>query len=151
MAKRQFLPVREVLRGRRLSWVDLVVAAGIIATLYAVVRVGRGMTVNLTAGHTATHISTDIANVPYYAARSLLRMFIALALSTIFTFVYGTAAARLRRAEKVLVPILDILQSIPILVFLPIALTFFVKLFPSSELDSNWPRSSSSSRPKRGT
>jgi NitT/TauT family transport system permease protein len=134
MAKRQFLPVREVLRGRRLSWVDLVVAAGIIATLYGVVKLGRGMTVNLTAGHTATHISTDVANVPYYAARSLLRMFIALAISTIFTLVYGTAAARLRRAEKVLVPILDILQSIPILVFLPIALTLFVKLFPNSEL-----------------
>ena len=50
MAKRQFLPVREVLRGRRLSWVDLVVAAGIIATLYGVVKLGRGMTVNLTAG-----------------------------------------------------------------------------------------------------
>ncbi len=134
MAKRQFLPVREALRGRRLNWVDLVVAAGIIATLYAVVKLGRGMTVNLTVGHTATHISTDVADVPYYAARSLLRMFIALAISTVFTLVYGTAAARLRRAEKVLVPILDILQSIPILVFLPIALTFFVKLFPDSEL-----------------
>lgn len=134
MAKRQFLPVREALRGRRLSWVDLVVAAGIIAVLYAVVKLGRGMTVNLTAGHTATHISTDIADVPYYAARSLLRMFIALAISTIFTLVYGTAAARLRRAEKVLVPILDILQSIPILVFLPVALTFFVEMFPNSEL-----------------
>ncbi len=67
---------------------------------------------------------------PYYAARSLLRMFIALGLSTVFTLVYGTAAARLRRAEKVLVPILDVLQSIPILVFLPIALTFFIKIFP---------------------
>lgn len=134
MAKRQFLPVREALRGRRLSWVDLVVAAGIVATLYAVVKLGRGVTVNLTAGHTATHISTDITDVPYYAAQSLLRMFIALAISTIFTLVYGTAAARLRRAEKVLLPILDILQSVPILVFLPIALTFFVKLFPGSEL-----------------
>ena len=133
MAKRQFLPVREALRGRRLSWVDLVVTAGIIAVLYAVVKLGRGMTVNLTAGHTATHISTDIADVPYYAARSLLRMFIALSISTIFTFAYGTAAARLRRAEKVLVPILDILQSIPILVFLPVALTFFVEMFPNSE------------------
>src|SRR5208282_3401731 len=77
---------------------------------------------------------TDISNVPYYAARSLLRMFIALGLSTVFTLVYGTAAARLRRAEKVLVPILDILQSIPILVFLPIALTFFIKVFPNNLL-----------------
>jgi len=44
------------------------------------------------------------------------------------------AAARLRRAEKVLVPILDVLQSIPILVFLPIALTFFIKVFPNNLL-----------------
>jgi NitT/TauT family transport system permease protein len=131
---RRTLPVREVLRGRRLSWVDLVVGAGVIALLYAVVRLGQSMAVNFTPGRTPVVISTDIANVPYYAARSLLRMFIALALSTVFTLVYGTAAARLRRAEKVLVPILDILQSIPILVFLPIALTFFITLFPNNLL-----------------
>jgi NitT/TauT family transport system permease protein len=114
--------------------VDLVVGAGIIAVLYAVVRLGQSMAVNFTPGRTPVVISTDIANVPYYAARSLLRMFIALALSTVFTLVYGTAAAHLRRAEKVLVPILDILQSIPILVFLPIALTFFITLLPNNLL-----------------
>ena len=126
------LPVREVLRGRRISWVDVVVGAGIIAVLYTVVRLGQSLSVNFTPGRTPVVISTDISNVPYYAARSLLRMFIALTLSTIFTLVYGTAAARLRRAEKVLVPILDVLQSIPILVFLPIALTFFIKVFPNN-------------------
>jgi NitT/TauT family transport system permease protein len=131
---RPTLPIREVLRGRRLSWADLVVGVGIIAVLYAVVRLGQSMAVNFTPGRSPVTISTDVANVPYYAARSLLRMFIALALSTAFTLVYGTAAARLRRAEKVLVPILDILQSIPILVFLPIALTFFITLFPSNLL-----------------
>jgi NitT/TauT family transport system permease protein len=134
MSVRQTLPVREVLRGRRISWVDVVVGAGIIALLYTVVRLGQSMAVNFTPGRTPVIISTDIANVPYYAARSLLRMFIALSLSTIFTLVYGTAAARLRRAEKVLVPILDVLQSIPILVFLPIALTFFIKVFPNNLL-----------------
>jgi NitT/TauT family transport system permease protein len=134
MAVRQSLPVREVLRGRRLNWVDLVVGAGLIVVLYAVVKLGQAMTVNFTPGRAPVTISTDIADVPYYAARSLLRMFIALGLSTVFTLVYGTAAARLRRAEKVLVPILDVLQSIPILVFLPIALTFFIKIFPDSLL-----------------
>jgi NitT/TauT family transport system permease protein len=131
---RQSLPIREVLRGRKLSWVDLVVAAGIVVVLFAVVRLGRSLAVNFTPGRTPVVISTDITNVPYYAARSLLRMFIALGLSTVFTLVYGTAAARLRRAEKVLVPILDILQSIPILVFLPLALTFFIRIFPNSLL-----------------
>ena len=56
-------------------------------------------------------------------------MFIALAISTIFTLIYGTAAARLRRAEKVLVPILDILQSVPVLGFLTFSTVFFLHLF----------------------
>ena len=134
MSVRPTLPIREVLRGRRISWVDVVVGAGIVALLYVVVRLGRSLSVNFTPGRTPVVISTDITNVPYYAARSLLRMFIALGLSTVFTLVYGTAAARLRRAEKVLVPILDVLQSIPILVFLPIALTFFIRIFPNNLL-----------------
>jgi NitT/TauT family transport system permease protein len=134
MTVRQTLPIREVLRGRRINWVDVVVGAAIIALLYIVVRLGQSLSVNFTPGRTPVVISTDISNVPYYAARSLLRMFIALSLSTFFTLVYGTAAARLRRAEKVLVPILDVLQSIPILVFLPIALTFFIKVFPDNLL-----------------
>jgi NitT/TauT family transport system permease protein len=134
MSVRPTLPIREVLRGRRISWVDVVVGAGIVALLYVVVRLGRSLSVNFTPGRTPVVISTDITNVPYYAARSLLRMFIALGLSTVFTLVYGTAAARLRRAEKVLVPILDVLQSIPILVFLPIALTFFIRVFPNNLL-----------------
>jgi NitT/TauT family transport system permease protein len=131
---RRGLPIREVLRGRRLNVYDLLLAVGIIAVGYAVVRLGQAMTVNFAPGRTEVKLNTDISNVPYYAARSLLRMFIALFISLVFTLVYGTAAARLRRAEKVLVPILDVLQSIPILVFLPIALTFFVKLFPDSLL-----------------
>jgi len=69
-----------------------------------VVHLGQSLAVNFTPGHTPVVISTDISNVPYFAARSLLRMLIALGLSTVFTLVYGTAAARLRRAEKVLVP-----------------------------------------------
>jgi NitT/TauT family transport system permease protein len=134
LAARQALPVREALRGRKLNWADLIVAVGVVLVLYVVVRLGESMTVNFTPGRAPVPISTDITHVPYYAARSLLRMFAALALSTVSTFVYGAAAARLRRAEKVLVPVLDILQSIPILVFLPIALTFFITLFPNSLL-----------------
>ena len=134
LAVQRALPIREALRGRRLNWPDLVVGVGVLVLVYVVVKLGESMTVNFTPGRAPVPISTDITKVPYYAARSLLRMFTALALSTVFTFVYGTAAARLRRAEKVLVPILDVLQSIPILVFLPIALTFFISLFPNSLL-----------------
>jgi NitT/TauT family transport system permease protein len=79
-------------------------------------------------------VSTDPADLPYYAVRSLLRMFIGLILSVLFTFVYATAAARLRRADKVLLPILDILQSVPVLGFLSVTVTAFINLFPGSEL-----------------
>src|SRR6201995_3523567 len=61
-------------------------------------------------------------------------MFVALLISIIFTFVYATAAARLRRAEKVLIPLLDILQSVPILGFLSVTITGFIALFPGSLL-----------------
>ena len=79
-------------------------------------------------------VSTDPSEIPYYAARSLLRMFIGLALSIVFTFVYATAAARLPRAEKILLPILDILQSVPVLGFLTVIASTLVALFPGSEL-----------------
>src|ERR1700735_5767442 len=106
MSVRPTLPIREVLRGRRISWVDVVVGAAIVALLYVVVRLGQSLSVNFTPGRTPVIISTDIANVPYYAARSLLRMFIALGLSIVFTLVYGRAAARLRRGGEGLVSLL---------------------------------------------
>jgi NitT/TauT family transport system permease protein len=61
-------------------------------------------------------------------------MFIALAFSTVFTFVYGYAAARNRRAERLLVPLLDILQSVPVLGFLSVTVTAFIALFRGSLL-----------------
>jgi NitT/TauT family transport system permease protein len=114
--------------------VDLLVGSLLLALLYVAVRLGRAMTVNFTPGHSTEQISTNVSNLPYYAARSLTRLFVALGLSTVFTFVYGTAAARLPRAQKIMVPILDILQSIPILVFLPFALAIFINLFSGSLL-----------------
>lgn len=100
MALRQTLPIREVLRGCRISWVDVVVGVAIIVVLYVVVRLGQGLSVNFTPGRAPVVISTDISNVPYYAARSLLRMFIALALSTVFALAYGTAVAPLPDCTK---------------------------------------------------
>ena len=64
---------------------------------------------------TVPAVSLDPRNLPYYAGRSTLRMFIALAASFIFTFAYGYAAARSRYAERVLIPLLVILQSVPVL------------------------------------
>ena len=96
-------------------------------------------------------ISTSPSQLPYYAARSLLRMFIALFFSYAFSLGYAYVAARNRRARRVLIPALDILQSVPVLGFLAVTVTFFLALFPGSELGLEARRSSPSSPPRRGT
>ena len=80
----------------------------------------------------ATEIHLGIVHLPYYALRTTLRMFIALMFSLLFTFSYATLAAKSRRAATVLIPILDVLQSVPILGFLAFLVVFFVNLFPGS-------------------
>ncbi|MBO9186824.1 ABC transporter permease [Rhizobium sp. L80/93] len=79
-------------------------------------------------------LSLDPANLPIYALRTILRMLLAIVFSLAFTFVYAALAAKSRRAEMVLIPILDILQSVPILGFLTFTVTFFLNLFPGSVL-----------------
>ncbi len=79
-------------------------------------------------------VSLDPSNLPYYALRTILRMFYALILSLIFSFVYATIAVKSKKAELILIPLLDILQSVPILGFLSITVTGFIALFPGSLL-----------------
>ena len=79
-------------------------------------------------------IQLDLMRLPGYAALTTLRMFAALLASLIFTFVVATLAAKSRKAELVIVPALDILQSVPVLGFLTFTVTFFMDLFPNREL-----------------
>lgn len=79
-------------------------------------------------------VTLDPANLPGYALRTTLRMFAALFASLIFTFTYATLAAKSRWAEQILIPALDILQSIPIFGFLTFTVTFFMNLFPGQTL-----------------
>ncbi|WP_175625975.1 MULTISPECIES: ABC transporter permease subunit [Oxalobacteraceae] len=81
-----------------------------------------------------TPISLDPANLPYYLLRTILRMFIALGCALLFSFVFAAIAAKYRAAEKVMIPTLDILQSVPILGFQAIAIAPFIALFPGSLL-----------------
>lgn len=74
----------------------------------------------------------DFSHVLLYSSYSLLRMTIALVISYVFAITYGIAAARNKKAEKILMPILDILQSVPILGFFPAAIFFFIALFHQS-------------------
>jgi NitT/TauT family transport system permease protein len=79
-------------------------------------------------------IVLDPMNLPEYALRTTLRMFAAIFASLIFTFVVATLAAKSRKAELVILPALDILQSVPVLGFLTFTVTYFLRLFPGSEL-----------------
>ena len=72
-------------------------------------------------------VSLDPTNLPLYALRTILRMLLAIVCSTVFTFIYAALAAKSRRAEMVLIPLLDILQSVPILGFLTFTVVFFLE------------------------
>lgn len=135
MAVTQTFPTPGALsRPARSMAADVLVFVGAAVVLWAVVRLAQSAAGPWEVASAPSSVSTELADLPYYAGRSLLRMFSALGLSLVFTFVYATAAARLRRAEKVLIPLLDILQSVPILGFLSITITGFIALFPGSEL-----------------
>ena len=127
-------PARGLWQRPALRWADVVVVAALLALLFGLLRLAPALNAPFLPNAAPSAVSTDPVNLPYYAVRSLLRMFIALILSVLFTFVYATAAARLRRADKVLIPVLDILQSVPVLGFLSVTVTAFINLFPGSEL-----------------
>ncbi|MGA8586267.1 MAG: ABC transporter permease subunit [Roseiarcus sp.] len=119
--------------GRRIlpnQW-DLVAFAAILAVLTAVARSYHGILAPLPVP-SESPITLDYWQLPYYAFRTTLRMFAALAASLVFTFTYATLAAKSRRAEMVLIPVLDVLQSVPILGFLSFTVTFFLGLFPGN-------------------
>jgi NitT/TauT family transport system permease protein len=108
---------------------DFVAFAFIAAGLIVVVQAARHTFAPLEVPKTAP-IHLDPGYLPGYALRTVMRMFAALGASLLFTFVYATFAAKSRRAGMVLIPILDILQSLPIFGFLTFTVTFFLGLFP---------------------
>ncbi len=122
-ARRQFAPNR----------FDLIALALIGAAAVLVVHGAQEMNLPLANLHTAP-IVLDPARLPEYALRTTLRMFAAICASLLFTFIVATLAAKSRRAGLVIIPMLDILQSVPVLGFLTFTVTFFMGLFPTSEL-----------------
>jgi NitT/TauT family transport system permease protein len=115
------------------GWRDVIAILLTVSVLILVGLGGRQM-----AGPFAetqrSSISLSPAVLPGYALRTTMRMLAALFASLIFTFTYATAAAKSRRAEMVLIPLLDVLQSVPILGYLSFTVVFFVSLFPGSAL-----------------
>jgi NitT/TauT family transport system permease protein len=128
----------EVLRGgvwhqRIPSWRDLV-AVGLVLAVLILLGVGARQMVAPLLVAQQPEISLSPTALPLYALRTTLRMLAALLASLIFTFTYATLAAKSQRAEMVLIPLLDVFQSVPILGYLSFTVVFFVSLFPGNAL-----------------
>ena len=128
----------EVLRGgvwhqRIPGWRD-VAATLLVLGIVILIGVGaRQMVAPFVSAH-QPEISLSPTALPLYTLRTVMRMLAALVASLIFTFTYATLAAKSRRAEMVLIPLLDVLQSVPVLGYLSFTVVFFVALFPGNVL-----------------
>jgi NitT/TauT family transport system permease protein len=144
----------EVLRGgrwhpRRANWPDLAALALIVVIILLIGSGARQMLAPLVAAQ-APPISLSPDVLPNYALRTTLRMLAALIVSLIFTLIYGTVAAKSRRAEMVLIPLLDILQSVPVLGYLSFTVVFLSRCPPVGYSGPSLPLFLQSSRAKPG-
>jgi len=128
-----YLAVRGVARGAIPGPWDVVAFALLFGTLVLVTIGTRQFGAPLSALE-ATPIDLHPAALPYYALRTTLRMGAAMLLSFVFSIAYAGLAAKSKRAERILIPILDILQSVPVLGFLTFLVPFFLGLFPGKVL-----------------
>jgi NitT/TauT family transport system permease protein len=113
----------------RPNYWDLVALPMALGGIALIAWGGMAMSAHYQIGQ-ALPISLDPWRLPEYALRTVLRMGCALVASLGFSLAYAALAAKSRRAEKILIPVLDILQSVPILGFLSITVTGFIALFP---------------------
>ena len=125
--------VQSVRTAPRPGWRDLLVFIAFFGLMMGTLNLTRQMHAPLVPTQQMEIDLSPIA-LPGYAARSLLRMLLAFGASILFTLVYGYVAAYNPRARKILVPLLDILQSVPVLGFLSVTVTGFMALFPGSIL-----------------
>src|SRR5215467_13296587 len=127
------LPLGLGRRGLLPNLYDLIIFIFIAAAFVAVAYGIREMEAPLAKLDVAP-VTLDPAHLPEYALRTTLRMFAAILAALLFTFVVATLAAKSRKAELVIIPALDILQSVPVLGFLTFTVVFFMGLFPTSQL-----------------
>lgn len=116
--------------GRRSHWIDLFLVLAVAGLFYWMIFFARESLADKPAR--AVTIDLSLSALPGYSLRSLARGLIAYLFSLVFSLIYGYWAAKDKRAERVLIPLLDILQSIPVLGFMPGLILGLVALFPST-------------------
>ncbi len=131
MINKPFFP-RQVVEAGGNRW-DLALLPLVLALLFALAYAGSQMARPYAVGEQLP-LTLDPWLLPYYLLRTTLRMFLALGASLVFACAFAAIATKWRAAERVMVPLLDILQSIPILGFLSITVTGFIALFPGNLL-----------------
>src|SRR5215471_13122545 len=105
---------QQVEHGKGIGWIDAVVVLAVFALLWLLVVLSGDMKAQFDELHPPS-LSLDPEYIPYYTARTVLRMLIAFAAALLFTFTYGYVAAKSPSARRVMLPLLDILQSVPVL------------------------------------
>jgi len=113
------------------GWQDALMLLAIIALLFGIIRTAANFTGTYQSDLV---IETNVAVLPSYSAQTLLRMVLAYGLSLIFSLVYSYFAYRSKTASQILIPLLDILQSIPVLSFLPGVVLALITLFPNQRI-----------------
>ncbi|MBW4668714.1 MAG: ABC transporter permease subunit [Cyanomargarita calcarea GSE-NOS-MK-12-04C] len=128
---RPLTPANQTLGRLNWTWQDALLILAIVSLIVAIVRTASNFSgalpVNLV-------ISTDITALPGYTAQTLIRMVLAYFVSLVFTLIYAYSAYRFRLARLILIPLLDILQSIPVLSFLPGVVLALIAVFPGQRI-----------------
>ena len=115
------------------TWVDGLVLLTLFGLLWSVLHFGQGMLVAFDPA-SVPELDFSTSQIPYYAGRTLLRMWIAFCFSLFFAISLGYLAAKNTTARAVILPALDVLQSVPVLGFLSATVAGFMALFPGSLL-----------------
>lgn len=118
---------------RAFGWIDVFLISVLIFIFWSVLHFGKGMVIHFDET-VVLQIDSSPYQIPYYAGRTLLRMWIAFTISLFFAIAVGYAAAKSKAARAIILPALDILQSVPVLGFLSATVVGFMALFPGSLL-----------------
>ena len=116
------------------SWMIDLFAISVVASVIIFFALGAHNLDIPASDLTYQQINLDTKNIPYYAFHTTFRMLIAIVLSVIFSLTYATLAAKSKRMEEILMPFLDILQSVPILGYISFTVTAFIALAPNTVL-----------------
>ena len=111
--------------------VDIFIVLIILSFIYGLIRAGAGIGKEISY---SPQIFLTASNLPFYAWLSILRQLAAFVISVVFSIVYGYIASHYKKAEAIMIPLLDVMQSIPLLSFLPIFVISLITIFPNERL-----------------